>query len=81
MHLKDLQAKIPGAASVAGRVIAFHEGKHRDLGAYVGDGVVKLSPEGEALMHEPDVEPLAAQAPRRAKKASFPGVSVNDLDV
>lgn len=72
--LKDVQAKIPSADTVAGRVIAFHEGKHYDLGAYVGDGVVQLSPEGEALMRPADVEPK-----RATRKASFPGVDSSDL--
>ena len=81
MLLKDVQAKIPSADSVAGRVVAFHEGKHYDLGQYVGDGVVKLSPEGEALLHEPDVPEVQAPAPRRGRKglAGFPGVSTSDL--
>ena len=51
--LKAIQRKIPGADSVAGRVIAFHQGKHYDLGQYVGEGSVILSQDGERLMAQP----------------------------
>jgi hypothetical protein len=53
MQLKALQKKIPSADAVAGRIIAFHEGKHYDLGEYVGDGLVILSRDAEQLLAPP----------------------------
>jgi hypothetical protein len=49
-QLKELQKKVPTADVVAGRVIAYHKGKHIDLGEYVGDGLVSLTKEGQDLM-------------------------------
>ena len=69
-QLKELQKKIPSADAVAGRVIAFHEGKHYDLGQYMGEGVVVLSPEGVKLL-----SPKKAQQ----KPAEFKGVDLDDL--
>lgn len=48
--LKDVQKVVPGAETVAGRVIAFHNGQHVDLGEYVGDGAVVLSKAGEEVL-------------------------------
>jgi hypothetical protein len=48
--LKAVQKRVPGADTVAGRVIAFVNGKHYDLGEYVGEGAVVLSKDGEKLM-------------------------------
>lgn len=69
-QLKEIQKKVPTADVVAGRVIAFHEGKHYDLGEYMGEGVVVLSHEGEKLL-----------TPKKAKQkpAEFKGVGLDDL--
>ncbi len=61
--LKSIQAVIPSACSIVGRVQAFHEGKHVDLGAYVGDDAVALNAEGDAIMA------AAAQAVEAEKEA------------
>lgn len=66
MLLKDIKAKFPGVDAVVGRVVAFVNGKHVDLGAYVGDGVVQLSPEGAALMAPAAEEEAPKRAPRRS---------------
>lgn len=58
--LKEVQAKVPSATTIAGRVIAFHEGRHLDLGEYAGDGVVRLSTDGEAIMKPVDEQPKQA---------------------
>ena len=73
-QLKDVQKKIPSADTVAGRVIAYHEGKHYDLGAYVGDGVVLLSPDGEKLMAPPKKEV-------KKPKADLADVNFDDLSL
>ena len=64
--LKDVKARIPSADTVAGRVIAHHEGKHVILGTYVGDGVVQLSKDGERLMTP--VEEAKAAPSKKAPK-------------
>lgn len=70
--LKDLQKVAPGADTVAGRVVVFHNGKHLDLGQYVGDGSVVLSQEGEELLSPPvksEIKPGRKQAPNLNAKA------------
>ena len=67
-QLKDVQKKIPGAFISTGRVIAYHRGKHYELGKYVGEGVVVLSPEGEKLL-----------SPKKAKPVDIKGVGLDDL--
>jgi hypothetical protein len=70
--LKAIQKRVPSATTMVGRVIAFVDGKHYDMGQYVGDGSVILSKEGEKLMApakkadiketgntEPDLQPEA----------------------
>jgi hypothetical protein len=52
-QLTDVQKKIPSAHTIAGRVIAYHNGKHYDLGQYMGEGLVMLSTDGEQLMAPP----------------------------
>lgn len=76
-HLKDIQKKVPSACTVAGRVIAYENGKHYDLGAYLGDGAVQLSQEGEKLLSPP---PKPAEE-KPAKAAKGGGLSLNDLEV
>lgn len=75
--LKALQKKVPGAEAVAGRVIAFYQGKHYDLGEYVGDGMVVLSQDGERLLNPPPEE-LPQKKP--GKGLSF-DVSLDDLEM
>lgn len=69
-QLKDVQKKIPTAFVSTGRVIAFHNGKHYELGKYAGEGVVLLSPDGEKLL-----------SPKKAKKepVDIKGASFDDL--
>lgn len=69
-QLKEIQKKFPSAFSSTGRVIAFHNGKHYELGRLVGEGVVVLSPEGEKLL-----------SPKKAKKepVDIKGVGLDDL--
>ena len=55
--LKAVQKRVPGADTVAGRVIAFVNGKHYDLGEYVGEGAVVLSKDGEKLMAPKQLKP------------------------
>lgn len=75
MQLKALQKKIPTADTVAGRVIAFHEGKHYDLGEYVGDGLVILSRDGEKLMAPPKATEV------KKSKADITDVNFDDLSL
>lgn len=79
--LKQLQKKVPGAETVAGRVIAYHNGKHYDLGEYVGDDAVVLSKDGERLMNPEKFEPkqpkLAGKPPPIPKGL----LGLEDLDV
>lgn len=72
-QLKDVQKKVPGAHTLAGRVIAFYKGKHYDLGHYVGDGVVLLSTDGEKLM-----KPAKAKA---EEKSAAKGLDLDNLEV
>lgn len=67
MLLKDIQAKIPTADSVVGRCICFHEGLHRDLGEYVGDGIVVLNLEGEKIIASFNVEQADAEVVSETK--------------
>lgn len=72
--LSDLQTKFHNADIVAGTCVCFHEGRHYELGKYVGDGMVVLGPEGEKLLES--LDSLAEEAevvevrrvPRAAKK-------------
>lgn len=48
--IKDVQARYPNADSVGGRIIAFINGKHYDLGQNIGEGMMTLSQDGERLM-------------------------------
>jgi hypothetical protein len=74
MQLKALQKKIPTADTLAGRVIAFHEGKHYDLGEYVGDGLVVLSRDAEKL--------LSPAKPVELKhKVKLDDTTIDDLDL
>ena len=73
--LKQVQAKIPSADTVAGRVLAYHNGKHYDIGEYVGDGAVHLNKTGEELLNPPAEE--AKVAPVKAKK----GLDLDKLEV
>lgn len=79
--LKDLQKVVPNAETVAGRVIAFHKGKHLDLGQYVGDGAVVLSKDGEEAMAQQPVEkkPARKVAPNLNIKSG--GLDLSDLEV
>lgn len=77
-HLKDIQKKVPSACTVAGRVIAYESGKHYDLGAYLGDGAVQLSQEGEKLLSPPP-KPAEEKPAKAAAKGG--GLSLNDLEV
>lgn len=62
--IKDVQARYPNADSVGGRIICYYQGKHYDLGANIGDGMMSLSPDGERLMapepilEDPKKQPL-----------------------
>ena len=56
--IKDVQARYPNADSVGGRIIAYINGKHYDLGENVGEGLMILSPDGERLMAP---EPVAVE--------------------
>lgn len=71
-HLKDVRKVVPNAETVAGRVIAYHKGEHVDLGAYVGDGMVVLSKDGEKLLAPPKKE---------VKKPKFDDTTIDDLDL
>lgn len=51
--LKAIKKRVPSADSIAGRVIAYVDGKHVDMGQYVGEGSVVLSQAGEKLMAPP----------------------------
>lgn len=80
--LKDVQKVVPSAETVAGRVIAHHNGKHLDLGAYVGDGAVVLSKEGEEVMSSaPKAEKKSKVAPNINSKPAAGGLNLSDLDV
>lgn len=72
-QLKEVQKKVPSADVVAGRVIAYHKGKHYDLGEYVGDGLVSLSKEGQDLM-----VPLKRKATEQPKDLE---ITIGDLDL
>lgn len=74
--LKDVQVMIPSADAVVGRVVAFHNGKHVDLGEYVGEGVVSLSPAGTAALAAltQASEQVAKPAPA-ARRKNLPGLS------
>ena len=74
-QLKDIQKRIPSADTVAGRVIAYHEGKHYDLGEYVGDGIVMLSRDGEKLMTP---EPKKSEVKKPAKGLD---ITLDDLEL
>jgi hypothetical protein len=58
--LKAIQKVIPSAETMVGRVVAYHEGKHVDLGEFVGDDAVALSRAGQELV-------AAASAPKAKK--------------
>lgn len=62
--LTNIRNQIPSTETVAGRVVAFHGGKHVDLGEYVGDDAVALSHAGEKILAEVSApkEPMAAPA-------------------
>lgn len=79
--LTQLRKVVPGAESVAGRVVAYHNGKHVDLGQYVGDGMVILSSEGEALMAaEPPKKPARKVAVNENAKPAG-GLDLAGIDV
>lgn len=42
--------KFPDASTVVGRIVVYRDGKHLELGTYVGDNAVVLSADGERLM-------------------------------
>lgn len=64
MQLKTIQKVLPAADVVAGSVIVYHDMKHYELGKYVGEGSVVLSPEGEALIASLEAE----QEPKRRRR-------------
>lgn len=64
MQLESIQKLLPTADVVAGSVIVYHDMKHYDLGKYVGEGSVILTPEAEALL----VSLEAKQEPKRKRK-------------
>jgi hypothetical protein len=78
--LETLQKRIPSADTVAGRCICFHEGKHYDLGAYVGDGQVILEGEGRKLIEELDARDAAAAEEAAQKKGGSKKAAKSDLD-
>jgi hypothetical protein len=71
MQLKSIQKLLPEADVVAGSVIVYHNMRHFDLGKYVGEGSVILSPEGEALVNELS-EAAEAKVTKRKVKAADP---------
>lgn len=82
--LKAVQKKVPGADTVAGRVIAHYQGKHVDLGQYVGDDAVVLSPEGESIMSPPvevSVEPKNKRGRAAVNENAKQGVDLSTLEV
>lgn len=84
--LNSIRKVAPGAETVAGRVIAFHQGKHVDLGQYVGDGQVILSPAGEALLAPPEDKPVEKSKRRMAENinvrpAGGAGLDLSNLEV
>lgn len=80
--LAAIQKVFPEAATVAGRVILFHKGKHYDLGAYVGDGAVVLTKEGEELLFPPEQadKPVAKRAGKPAVQQKG-GLQLDDVEV
>lgn len=68
ISVKDLEAALPNHYIVGGEAIVFHETKHVVLGKYVGDDLVILSKDGEALLASLDSAP--AEAPTEAKPRS-----------
>lgn len=84
--LKEVQSRVPSAATVAGRVIAYHNGKHLDLGQYVGVDAVVLSAAGEEIMSVQDAEvvevkPRRKMAPNQNAKSEAGLNSLKDLEV
>lgn len=72
--LKAVQVVVPSAFTAVGRVVAFHEGKHVDLGEFVGGDAVALNKLGDSLMEaaakkvEDEKEAVAQEAKAKAKE-------------
>lgn len=62
-QLDVIRKRVPSADTCVGRVIAFHNNKHYDLGAYVGEGQVVLSDEGKKLFEALDEAAKVAKKP------------------
>ena len=74
--LKAIQEVLPNAASIAGRVVAYHKGKHIDLGQYVDVDTVVLSAAGEAYFAGETPAPVQKQAPKKPTK-----LGIGDVDL
>jgi hypothetical protein len=84
--LTAVQKSIPSAHTSCGRVLAFHEGKHHDLGEYVGDDAVALNLKAEQLLAaieqakvEAEVEVAAAEPVKKKGKNEASVSDVGDL--
>lgn len=75
--LDSVKAVVPSADTIAGRVIAYHNGKHYDLGEYVGEGVVVLSKDGEAIM----ATSVPVTAPKKASGKHSAKLNLDDVDL
>lgn len=74
--LKSIQAVLPTAATIAGRVIAYHKGKHIDLGQYVDVDTVVLSSAGEACMAGESPWPEKKPATKKPAKLGLDAVDL-----
>lgn len=73
--LKAIREVIPSAEAMVGRVVAFHEGKHIDLGDYHGDDAVALNLRAEQLIAgivDARKEAVEAEKTAAAQAASTP---------